>query len=155
MHMEQYVSAFVKKKKKRKFSYMGGQVIGLFLAYGSSQVRSWIELQLLAYTTATATWNPSLICNLHHSPWQGWILNPLSQARDHIRDLMVPNRICFHFAMTGTLRGIFNKEKEQAHRLIELLTLSEFWGTLGLQQNHWCCQFDLMPKVLRSCFKGA
>lgn len=30
----------LKKKKKRKFSYMGGQVIGLFLAYGSSQVRS-------------------------------------------------------------------------------------------------------------------
>ena len=36
------------------------------------------ELQLLAYTTATATWDPSCICDLHHSLWQSLILNPLS-----------------------------------------------------------------------------
>ena len=36
------------------------------------------ELQLLAYTTATATatWDPSCICDLHHSSWQRWILSP-------------------------------------------------------------------------------
>ena len=28
------------------------------------------ELQLLAYTIAMATTNPSHICNLHHSLWQ-------------------------------------------------------------------------------------
>ena len=40
------------------------------------------ELQLLAYTTATATWDPSRICDPHHSSQQRWILNPLSEARD-------------------------------------------------------------------------
>ena len=32
------------------------------------------ELQLPAYTTATATWDPSHICNLYHSSWQCQIL---------------------------------------------------------------------------------
>ena len=35
------------------------------------------ELQLPAYTTATATLDPSLVCNLHHSSRQHQILNPL------------------------------------------------------------------------------
>ena len=39
------------------------------------------ELQLLADTTATATWDPSCVCNLHHSLQQPQILNPLSEAR--------------------------------------------------------------------------
>ena len=41
-----------------------------------------LELQLLAYTTATATLDPSHICNLCHSLWQTQILIPLSKARD-------------------------------------------------------------------------
>ena len=36
------------------------------------------ELQLLACATATATRNPSCICNLYHSSQQHRILNPLS-----------------------------------------------------------------------------
>ena len=40
-----------------------------------------MELQLLAYTTVTATWDPSHVCDLHHSSWQRQILNPLSEAR--------------------------------------------------------------------------
>ena len=36
------------------------------------------ELQLPAYTTATATEDPSRVCDLHHSAWQRWILNPLN-----------------------------------------------------------------------------
>uniref|UniRef100_A0A8D1HHK0 Acyltransferase n=1 Tax=Sus scrofa TaxID=9823 RepID=A0A8D1HHK0_PIG len=39
-----------------------------------------LELQLLVY--ATATWSSSSIFDLHHSSWQGWMLNPLSKARD-------------------------------------------------------------------------
>ena len=46
------------------------------------------ELQLLAYTTATATPDPSGICDLHLSSWQHWILNPLSRARDQTHVLM-------------------------------------------------------------------
>ena len=40
------------------------------------------ELQLLAYATASAPWDPSHIFDLHHSSWQCQILNPLSEARD-------------------------------------------------------------------------
>ena len=40
-----------------------------------------LELQLLVYTTAMATQDPSHICNLHHSSRQHWILNLLSQKR--------------------------------------------------------------------------
>ena len=35
------------------------------------------ELQMLAYTTATATPDPSCVCHLHHSSWQCQILNQL------------------------------------------------------------------------------
>ena len=40
------------------------------------------ELQLLFYTTATATRDLRRICDLRHSSRPHWILNPLSEARD-------------------------------------------------------------------------
>ena len=46
------------------------------------------ELQLTAYTTATATPDPSRICNLHHSSRKRQILNPLSKARDQTHIFM-------------------------------------------------------------------
>ena len=46
------------------------------------------ELQLPAYTTATATPYLSHICNLRLSLQQHWILNPLSETRDWTRILM-------------------------------------------------------------------
>ena len=58
------------------------------------------ELQLSAYITATP--NPSHVCNLHHSSWQHWILNPLREAKDQTRNLMVPSWICFCCAIMGT-----------------------------------------------------
>ena len=60
------------------------------------------ELQLLAYATATAMWDPSPICNLHYSLQQHQILNPLSEASDQIGSLMVPSCIRLHCATTGT-----------------------------------------------------
>ena len=39
-----------------------------------------LELQQPAYTTATATWDPSRVCDPHHSSWQCQILNPLREA---------------------------------------------------------------------------
>ena len=41
------------------------------------------EPQLQAYTTTTATPDLSQFCNLCHSLFEHWILNPLSKARDH------------------------------------------------------------------------
>ena len=44
------------------------------------------QLQPPAYTTATATatWDPSRLCDLHHSSRQHWIPNSLSEARDSL-----------------------------------------------------------------------
>ena len=41
-----------------------------------------LELQPLVYATATATPDPSRICDLHPSSRQGQIPNPLSEAGD-------------------------------------------------------------------------
>ena len=51
-----------------------------------------LELQLLAYTRATATPDLSHICKLHHSSRKCWILNPLSEARDQTQSLMILSR---------------------------------------------------------------
>ena len=60
------------------------------------------ELQPLAYARATATWDPSHVCNLHHSSWQRRILNPLSKARDQTCVLMDTSQIPLHWATMGT-----------------------------------------------------
>ena len=48
------------------------------------------ELQLPAYSTATATQDLSRVCDLHNSSWQRWILNPLSEVRGRTHVLMDP-----------------------------------------------------------------
>ena len=60
------------------------------------------ELQLPAYTTATATQDPSRVYNLHHSSRQHQILHPLSEARDWTCVIMDISQIRFCWAMTGT-----------------------------------------------------
>ena len=60
-----------------------------------------MELPLLAYATATAMPDPSLICDQHHSSWQQWILNPTSEARDWTHILMV----CYCWATVRTPTG--------------------------------------------------
>ena len=46
--------------------------------------------------------DPSCVCDLHHSSWQRWILNTLSEARDGTHNLVVPSRIRFRFSTTET-----------------------------------------------------
>ena len=50
-----------------------------------------LELQPLAYATATATPDLSHICKLYHSSQHHRILNSLSKARDRTCNLMVPS----------------------------------------------------------------
>ena len=78
------------------------------------------ELQLPAYTTATATPDPSHVCDLHHCSQQCRILNPLSKARNWICILIDTSQICFHWAMTGTPRVSFNKKSK--------LPIFQGWG---------------------------
>ena len=74
------------------------------MAYRGSQARVRIELQLVAYTTATAMPDLSHVCYLHHSSWQCQILNSLSEARDWTRMLMDPSRVHYTWAMMGTTK---------------------------------------------------
>ena len=61
------------------------------------------ELQLPVHTTATATRDPSRVCNLHHSSQQYWILNPLSKARDQTLNLVDTNQFITHWTTMETL----------------------------------------------------
>ena len=61
-----------------------------------------LELQLPTYATATTTLDQTHVCDLHHSSWQCWTLNPLSEAGDQTCNLMAPSQIHFHCAMMGT-----------------------------------------------------
>ena len=65
-----------------------------------------LELQLPAYTIASAMPDPSHIDN--HSLWQGWILNPLSEARDWTCILQRHYvRFLTHWATAGALILVF------------------------------------------------
>ena len=59
-----------------------------------------LELWPPAYIIATTMWNPSPVCDLHHSSQQCWVLNPLSEARNRTRNLVVTS--CFCCATMGT-----------------------------------------------------
>ena len=56
-------------------------------AYGSSQARGRIVATAASLHHSHATWNPTHVCNLHHSSGQHRIPKPLSEARDWIRVL--------------------------------------------------------------------
>ena len=58
-----------------------------------------LELQMLAYATATAMRDLS---NLYHSSKQLRIPSPLSEARDWTHIFMVTSKICFPCTTTGT-----------------------------------------------------
>ena len=65
----------------------------------------------LAYTTASATPDPSHVCNLHHSSWPHRILHPRSEARDGTCNVMVPSwiHLCCATMETPVLDSIYIK----------------------------------------------
>ena len=83
------------------------------------------ELQLPAYTTATARPDPSRICGLPRSLWQHWILNPLSEARvrtlifvdmSQVLNPLSPQWELLHVCFLGSvlasvLRGVIKQEE--------------------------------------------
>ena len=69
---------------------------GLYLQHIEvPRLRVELEPQLPAFTTATATQDPSCVCDLHYSSQQGRILNPLSEARDRTCVLVDASQIRF------------------------------------------------------------
>ena len=91
--------SFLKKLKKILFVFLGPRPWHMEVP----RLGFESEMQLLAYTTATAMPDPSCICNLHNSSWQCQILNLLSEARDQTRVLMDASQIRFHWATMGNL----------------------------------------------------
>ena len=71
--------------------------------------RPGVESELPTYTTATAMWDPSHVYNLHHSLWQRWILNPLSEARIESLSSWILVRLVtsYHWTTMGTPHTFF------------------------------------------------
>ena len=63
-----------------------------------------LEPQLPAYATATAMWDPSHVCNLHHGSRQHQFFNSLIEAKDQTCVLMGTSQICYCWATVGTLK---------------------------------------------------
>ena len=114
------------------------------------------ELQLPAYTRAMAMPDLSHVCNLHHSSWQRWILNPLREARDGTHNLMVPSRIHFHCATMRTpqyflamrftcqfVQNVRNLQKNFSNLFIE--------GNLHVSE---CMHFKAVLLKGQSCFSN-
>ena len=74
------------------------------MTHGNSQARGRIGATAAGYTTATATWDPSCIYELHHSSQQRQIPDPVSEGRDGTHILMNTSQICFYCTTKGTLR---------------------------------------------------
>ena len=94
-----------------------------------------LELQLQAYATATAMQDLSCICNLHHSSQQHQILNQQSEAMNQTHNLMVPSKIRFCCATTGTpSKWVLN---EIACILLKRKAVGNFTQTHKLKRKQW------------------
>ena len=104
------------------------------------RVRVESELQLLAYTTATQ--DPSHVCDLNHSSEYLRIFNPLSNARDRTRNLMVTSWIRFCCATMGTPTKYFflNVLGKGNHYLAILLKQSLSLASVASQSPDLCCR---------------
>ena len=71
------------------------------------------ELQLPAYTTATATQAPRHVCDLHHSSRQRWIPSPPSEARDGTSILRNTGQIHFRCTTMGTPQITFKGDLKE------------------------------------------
>ena len=72
------------------------------VAYGEvPRLRVQSELQLPDHTRATATQDPSHICDLHHISRQHQILNPLSKARDQTCIFMETSQVLHLLSHNG------------------------------------------------------
>ena len=67
-----------------------------------------LELQLPVYTIATATPDPSCICDLYHSLLQHWILNPWVGLGMESASSWILVRFITHWITTETLTLFFN-----------------------------------------------
>ena len=70
------------------------------MAHRSSQARGSNPGYSRLPTPQPQQQDPSRGCDLHHSSWQYWILNTLSEARDQTQDLVDTSWVHYHWATT-------------------------------------------------------
>ena len=85
-----------------------------------------LGLQLPAYATATAMWDPSHVCDLHHSSRQHQIHNPQREARDQTHVLADTNQVHYYWPMTGTPQKL----------LIGIIMLNNLSRCIYITHNH-------------------
>ena len=108
------------------------------------------ELQLPAYTTATATWDPSHVFDLHHSSWQCQILSPLSKARNRTCILMDPSRVHELLSYEGNFPFVwfFKIKLNLALKRYLVMVLSIFKSSLfGITMPSLCLRTKGCPKA--------
>ena len=88
------------------------------------------ELQLLAYITAIAMQDPSLVCDLHCSSWQRQILNPLRENRGSSRNLMDPSQVHQPLRHKGNSHNFFTLIRLQSSNIIACLQILKHTHTL-------------------------
>ena len=92
------------------------------------------DLQLPAYTTSTATSDPSCVYDLQHSSQQPRILNQLSEARDQTHIHMDTNWVCYCWATRGAPS-------------CQTLNSSTFWVRMPDSRSVWITH-DMSPQYL-------
>ena len=70
------------------------------------------KLQLPAYARATAMPDLNHVCNLYHSSWPCWILNPLNEARDQTLILMDTSWVLNLLSHNRNSPNFLNKQEE-------------------------------------------
>ena len=98
--------------------------------------------------------DPSQVCNLHHSPRQHRILNPLSKARDRSCNLMVPSQIRFCCAPTGIPGNFSMKQKSfwghtfhrTYHNTRHITGIQKLFGFVAGLEGPWNCA--LLPAYI-------
>ena len=102
------------------------------------------RLGVLAYARATATQDPSGVCNLHHISQQQQILNPLSKARNQTCNLMVPSQIRQPLSHDGNSQNNFYILFLVIFLFLQSILLPISLGLLALRfLLEWCILFHL------------
>ena len=97
--------------------------------------------------------DPSCICDLHHSLWQCWILNPLSEARDRI--CVLTNMDSFPLRHNrNSINSVFNWEILfnslsflKAFMFIYFLLTWWYYSINCILWKHWlsvCCSLEVI-----------
>ena len=93
-------------------------------------VKSELQLPAYATATATATQDPSCICDLHHSSWKHQIPNPLSEARYRTHNFMNTSQVLNLLSHNGNAWFLILKRPLLCLRAIAL-TILFAWNSLS------------------------